>query len=320
MQAQTIIVDIASKMIHLITKGGLGNQMFEYAYAIKMQQAYGDKRIYISGIYNLIAKDKRPIALQHFRLAENACIISTGKAIFFLIHLFIQIIHACGFSEFIRILRAKLTTEKSDEAKLRKHGTYCAAGIFSCPELEPCNSRIKHAYGNFQGKNALSGIEHILRRHFQVSTTPTSANSSMLNEIQNSNAVCVHIRRGDYLLSKYAQLQVCDEQYYATAIAQAREILLDPVFFIFSTGHDDIEWVRQNYHLGDNVRYVDLDNPDYEELRLMYTCKHFIISNSTFSWWAAVLSQESPEKKVWCPSVWIKGSEVTLAQDSWILI
>jgi hypothetical protein len=51
------------------------------------------------------------------------------------------------------------------------------------------------------------------------------------------------------------------------------------------------------------VKYVDLNNPDYEELRLMYSCKHFIISNSTFSWWAQYLG-EYDKKIVVAPSKW----------------
>lgn len=307
-------------MIHLITKGGLGNQMFEYAYAIKMQKEYNDKSICINGIYHQLAKDKRHVALQHFRLSENVYFLPQCKAILLILHLLLTILQACGIKRFFEILKARLLTHADDENQLRRQGAYCASGIFSYPQLEPCTSRIKHAYGNFQHKSSVQGIEHILQQHFTVRTQPGAANKALLDEIKSTNSVCVHVRRGDYLLPQYAQLQVCNEAYYTEAIRQARLELDNPVFYVFSTGHDDIEWVRQNYHLGDNVRYVDLDNPDYEELRLMYTCKHFIISNSTFSWWAAVLSHESPEKKVWCPSVWIKGSEVSLAQDSWILI
>lgn len=67
-------------------------------------------------------------------------------------------------------------------------------------------------------------------------------------------------------------------------------------FFVFSNTRKDLEWIKENYHFYDKsgnrplrMVYVDLNNPDYEELRLMYSCKHFIISNSTFSWWGAYL-------------------------------
>ena len=78
----------------------------------------------------------------------------------------------------------------------------------------------------------------------------------------------------------------------------------DAVFFIFTNNHEEIEWIKANYHFdGYRVRYVDLDNPDYEELRLMYNCKHFIISNSTYSWWGQFLC-DNEDKIVMAPSVW----------------
>ena len=78
----------------------------------------------------------------------------------------------------------------------------------------------------------------------------------------------------------------------------------NPVFYVFSNSSDDINWIKENYDFSDyNVEYVDLNNPDYEELRLMYSCKHFIISNSTFSWWAQYLC-ENENKIVIAPSEW----------------
>ncbi|MCM1925817.1 alpha-1,2-fucosyltransferase, partial [Phocaeicola vulgatus] len=84
----------------------------------------------------------------------------------------------------------------------------------------------------------------------------------------------------------------------------------NPIFFIFSNTHDDLIWIKQNYNFYDkkrirpiNLEFVDLNNPDYEELRLMYNCKYFIISNSTFSWWGAYLST-AKDKKVYVPERW----------------
>ena len=145
----------------------------------------------------------------------------------------------------------------------------------------------------------------ILREEFEVITPPSTENQEILREIISRNAVCVHIRRGDYLNEKWKALQVCDFKYYNEAINQAKKELTDPVFYVFSTSHDDIEWIKANYHFDADIHYVDLNNPDYEEFRLMKNCKHFIISNSTFSWWAAFLSNNQ-SKVVWTPSIWRK--------------
>ena len=85
---------------------------------------------------------------------------------------------------------------------------------------------------------------------------------------------------------------------------RVKEKVENPVFYIFSNTPEDIAWIKEHYDFSEyNVEYVDLNNPDYEELRLMYSCKHFIISNSTFSWWAQYLG-EYENKVVVAPSEW----------------
>ena len=82
------------------------------------------------------------------------------------------------------------------------------------------------------------------------------------------------------------------------------EKLKNPVFYIFSNNSEELMWIKENYRLGEyDIRYVDQKHSDYEELRMMYHCKHFIISNSTFSWWAQYLASNQ-EKVVIAPSKW----------------
>ena len=89
-------------------------------------------------------------------------------------------------------------------------------------------------------------------------------------------------------------------------------------FFVFS---DDINWCKKKLGFnGDNVIFVSQDMPVYETLRLMYNCKHFILSNSTFSWWGQFLST-SKNKLVVSPSRWNNdGYQSQLIQKDWILI
>ena len=205
-----------------------------------------------------------------------------------------------------------------DKELLESRGIYFTSQVYTMPEIKDHGGANKYLFAYFQKAQIVDGIEDELRQAFIVQTPPSSENSVLLKEIQAQNSVCLHIRRGDYAL--YPQLQVCTAPYYATAVRQAQETLVNPVFYVFSTGHEDIEWVRQNYHFEGDFRYVDLDNVDYEELRLMMACKHFIISNSTFSWWAAVLSSEASDKKVWAPSPWLARSSVEMQLPGWSVI
>ena len=140
----------------------------------------------------------------------------------------------------------------------------------------------------------------------------------MIQQIENSNSVCVHIRRGDYIGSSF---DICTEAYYQKGMDIIASKVENPTFYIFSNSSEDLQWIKENYHFSYDLVYVDLNNCDYEELRLMYTCKHFIISNSTFSWWGAYLSTNE-EKVVIAPSKWNQDYKVVedLYLDHWIKV
>lgn len=88
--------------------------------------------------------------------------------------------------------------------------------------------------------------------------------------------------------------------------------------YLFS---DEIEWVKQNYDFGINCYYESGNDSVDEKLRLMSSCKHFILSNSTFSWWAQYLAT-SDNKIVISPDHWFNmpGYKHQLIDDSWILL
>jgi len=160
--------------------------------------------------------------------------------------------------------------------------------------------------GYFQTYKYFADYEDKIKRELSVSTPPSEKNSKMIKELENCESVCVHVRRGDYLLDINSGLgSVCGYEYYDRAIKFMKEKLNSPVFYFFSNDHSEIEWLKANWKFPDaNIKYVDLDNPDYEELRLMYSCKNFIIANSSFSWWGAYLSQNK-NKIVCAPSKWL---------------
>lgn len=307
-------------MIHVLTKGGLGNQMFEYAYALQLQKALDHQNIVINGIFHRYAIDKRHVSLQYLSIPQKDIILPPLYSLYYLFIFFVRLLSACGFRLFFSFIKHKLHIASEHQSLLHKHGIYCPANIYDVPPIHLAQHKYWHLYGNFQSPTIIAGIENILREHFKVSTPPSPANADLIHQIRSNNSVCLHIRRGDYLLPIYKQLQVCDINYYTKAIQQAKNLLRYPKFYVFSTGHNDIKWIKTHYHFDADIQYVDLDNPDYEEFRLMSLCKHFIISNSTFSWWAAVLSQETAEKRVWCPKTWLKDSSVNMALDSWITL
>lgn len=291
-------------MIELIMRSGLGNQMFEYAYARKIQQELGDNEIIINTEY-MKQKDFRSYSLNNFKLNSSVIVLKDDLAKKSLKRFYVRLPFAFGL-DFIpwRVLKKQALGE-TKYLKRSKKGMYYAHLATDTYPIIDCKRAHKYVFGFFQNASTVNGIEDILKNEFEVITPESPDNKAMIIEIESANSVCLHIRRGDYMNDKWKSMQVCNFNYYNRAVEEAKKVLNKPIFYVFSTGHDDIKWIKENYHFDAAIRYVDLDNPDFEEFRLMQTCKHFIISNSTFSWWAAFLSKNR-DKVVWTPSIWRK--------------
>lgn len=123
----------------------------------------------------------------------------------------------------------------------------------------------------------------------------------ILEELRKTNSVFVHIRRGDYLAFSDI-FSSCREDYYQNAIAKMKEWLDNPVFYIFS---DDINWVKENMKFTADVVYVSNrgEHAALQDLYCMQQCKHGIMANSTFSWWAAWLINND-SKHIVAPANW----------------
>jgi len=162
--------------------------------------------------------------------------------------------------------------------------------------------------------------------------TPKSAFSDaakvILKKITNCNSVSLHFRRGDYLNSSVFENLTLE--FYYQAMQKMNKMVKEPVFFVFS---DDIAWVKTNLNAKGNIHFVDLSEDqtysgkaDVEEFFLMKNCRHNIISNSSFSWWAAYLNV-FPEKKVIVPKKWYKDlfyqnslEQYSFMPEDWILL
>jgi hypothetical protein len=142
--------------------------------------------------------------------------------------------------------------------------------------------------------------------------------SKIFRKIINEESVGIHIRRGDYISNVHNRkiFSTCSPDYYLESINFMKKKLSDPSFYIFS---DDINWVKQQNIFAQFT--VIEGNKASEDFFLMSQCKHNIIANSTFSWWAAWLNQNK-NKVVIAPKQWYHGklNEKTadLIPPSWI--
>lgn len=150
-----------------------------------------------------------------------------------------------------------------------------------------------------------------------------------LNKIKAVNAVSIHIRRGDFLDLQHF-FRIVPIEYYKMAVAEISKRLVNPKFFIFS---NDIEWAKENTEFVNSPVFVDLSScenytgyADIEEFELMKHCKHNIIANSSFSWWASYLNKNN-DKIVIAPKKWFNDKsfqksfeKYPLYQKNWIQI
>ncbi len=283
-------------MIKLTLAAGLGNQMFEYAYARALSEELKDPDIVINQYYNKIWKlwsriMKSPpsyvdLSLSKFVLNPN---VRYTKPISGFTSAAVDIFSGA-------LIRFKIVNPNINAKKYRqlteKGKFHCIDKAYTYYEHGECNKKNKSVYGWFFSEKYFSNIRPILLKEFQFKEGLTGKNKEMAEELSSCNSVCVHIRRGDVTNSRYSKLWTTPNgDYYKKGIEYISEHTKKPVFYIFSTNHDDIQWIKNNYDFGVPVKYVDLNNPGIEDFRLMYYCKHFVISKSTFSWWGSYMSQ-----------------------------
>lgn len=158
--------------------------------------------------------------------------------------------------------------------------------------------------GYWQSERFFSECADQIRSDFSFRSPLSGRNAEVADPISTSNSVSLHVRRGDYAndprnLSKHG---LCSLEYYQQAIRLISEWVRDPEFFVFS---DDMDWVRRNLNIAARCHYVDHNTgaDSFNDMRLMSMCRHHIMSNSTFSWWAAWLSPFT-DKRVIAPRRW----------------
>lgn len=180
-----------------------------------------------------------------------------------------------------------------------------AQGIFAppFPNFETCQKDIFISGHSFHSEEAFIGVEDIIRREFTLKT-PRHENSAAWEKkiLAADCSVALHIRHGDYINGIHI-IGVIPLDYYRTCVAELKKSFENITVFVFS---DDLTWAQENLKLDVPTEFVKDCETDNEEFHLMCLCKHTIIANSTFSWWAAWLNP-NPDKKVFAPFPWSRS-------------
>lgn len=163
-----------------------------------------------------------------------------------------------------------------------------------------------------------------IRNDFKFNKSLDIQSEEFAKQISDVNSISLHIRRGDYV-SNPKNMEIhgfCGSTYYEEAIKHLVTKYGDVKLFIFS---DDIEWVRKNINLGMYKHTFVNHNTginSWRDMKLMSLCKHNIIANSSFSWWAAWLNK-NPSKTVIAPKNWFATQKINskdVLAKNWIAL
>ena len=290
-------------MIYVNITGGLGNQMFQYAIARKYQIETNQK--IILNIYELKKfKKSRTYQLNGFEISNNIE-VSDEKLPWF--------VHRRNYIN--KILR-KLSP-KCYLFVMSKIYNSIIWYLETKTELPRLNKG-KDIYigGYWQSDYYFRDIDDIIIKDFTPKKELKAENIDLYEKIINCESICVTIRRGDYISNlKYKKLYyICDNEYFIEGVKKIREEIPSAKVFVFS---DDVEWVKNNIDFGCETYYESGFDDVWEKLKLMSNCKHFVISNSTFSWWAQHLSRNQ-NKIVYAPSRWYPDNrKCDIYEENW---
>lgn len=270
--------------------GGLGNQMFQYAYLLMLKnKGYNVSAFIPSNKWEHIGgfELKRAFGIEH-----KQSIWERLYQLGFPFTRLFSLSHKTYFGKNFRVNNEDLSPDK-------KYGYF---------------------YGTWQSDKYLINPKEI-RKTFRFDEKGLSPRTTQLaNALRGALAVSVHVRRGDYQSATFVQGfgTCCSIDYYRKAIDLFKEKFPQAHFVFFS---DDMEWVKNNLNVEDSIYVTHNSGTDsWQDMYLMSLCQHNIIANSTFSWWGAWLNN-NPDKIVIAPKRWwntIENDDVV--PSSWLRI
>jgi hypothetical protein len=286
--------------------GGLGNQMFQYAAGRSLAVRTGTRLVLDATGFSL-PRARRAYALEGYALAAETRFDGYRYPPRLAAVPFPAPQRSSWIDRAARLLRAR-NVPIGRAAGKNAYSVFNERSFDFDPRFSACGPQT-YLVGYWQSERYFASIADSVRRELTYQRAPDAANAAWLARIRAANAVCVHVRRGDYLLPAHFEHHgLCSADYYRRALALMRERLDRPQFFVFS---DDWAWCREHVAEGDVV-VVDANKPEagQEELRLMAACRHHVIANSSLSWWGAWLAASEGQIVV-APTPWFTHRPAT---------
>jgi len=253
--------------------GGLGNQMFQYA--LGRYLAIKNKTVLKLHFTNALFNTPKKYELAVFNIQATIASEKDLKTLGVVKNRIFNRILYLADQRFGISLSSKIIT---DRFPIRYNPS-----ILDLPD----NVYLQGYWADFRYFNE---IENVLRNDFTFKKKLDEKNQEILDLIEKTNSVSVHVRRGDYVTNKRNSKSLLDLDYYAKSIEYMANKIKSPYFFVFS---DDIPWCEKNFKFPYEIYFVkhNQDSNSYKDMLLMSQCKNNIIANSTFSIWASWLNK-----------------------------
>lgn len=263
--------------------GGLGNQLFSYAYATKLATKF-DLNLALDGsvtervlgrpadIFQFALNHERQISLKDI----SAFNVNMNRALW-------------KYPAMRRITNRNLSSILSWDYEYQKFAK---------------GGKVR---GFFQGKEAYKVVKELNRDRFDLQK-PSENYVTLAKEILSKHVTTIHVRRGDYKNYK-DNFGLLSPRYYQSVIRDLHIPGKDSEIWLFSDEPD--QSMAELSKSGIEIRKVVSPSAvsSSETLKLMSFSKKLITANSTFSWWAGALGQEI---EVVAPQPWFRR------QDNWL--
>jgi hypothetical protein len=287
-------------MIFVRLIGGLGNQMFQYAAARRLAERHRTEVVLDTSW--LETRDPGGATTRFYELGcfELAARITDRPAADY---------HVTGY-----VARARRRLGLLNRHLINESGPGFDAAVLDAPDRTVLN-------GYWQDVRYFEDAAPAIRAAFTFRGELSDANRATAESMAATDAVSLHVRRGDYVSNPTTSRfhGTCSLEYYAAAIHRVSQVVKEPHFYVFS---DDPAWTKAHLRCDHPMTFVDDNPPDrgFEDMRLMSACRHHIVANSSFSWWGAWLGPND-DKIVVAPRTWFRDPVANAAQElpaSWV--
>lgn len=269
--------------------GGLGNQMFQYAFLYVVHRKYGlSMKLDCSSYLTEFLKGN--FVHNGYELERIFNINSRTSFIKF----FLSLSLICYYSSLFVSKLFKRPQKQCKNVCIEKPENYYAF------QPQYLNQPYSYYHGFFQHVKYYEYYRDELINEFKFPPFDNELDIKLASKIKETESVSIHVRRGDYVGN--VGFKTFGEEYYVSAVSYIEERIEKPVFYVFS---DDIDWCKNNLNIS-RVIYVEHNYKDtaFRDMQLISLCKHHIVTNSSFSWWASWLGEQKDDSINICPKIW----------------